>query len=102
MRSSRFVVAIYCLSPSCIPLDHDGIVRSVLILVKADVQQESRGRITQNLGDILHLAQEGGKLDRAFEVPRLDIPVLHAYLTLEPLVLKPDRAHGVPRPARTV
>ena len=43
----------------------------------------------------------GDRLDQAISIcQERRIPILHAYLTLEPLVLEPVRANGVPHPAR--
>jgi UDP-GlcNAc:undecaprenyl-phosphate/decaprenyl-phosphate GlcNAc-1-phosphate transferase len=45
----------------------------------------------------------GDRLEQAISIcQEWRIPILHAHLTLEPLVLVPVRANGVPHPARKV
>jgi UDP-GlcNAc:undecaprenyl-phosphate GlcNAc-1-phosphate transferase len=45
----------------------------------------------------------GDHLDQAISIcQEWRIPILHAYLKLEPLILEPVRANGVPHPARKV
>jgi len=45
----------------------------------------------------------GDRLDQAISIcQEWRIPILHAHLKLEPLVLEPGGANGVPRPARKV
>jgi UDP-GlcNAc:undecaprenyl-phosphate/decaprenyl-phosphate GlcNAc-1-phosphate transferase len=45
----------------------------------------------------------GDRLDQAISIcQEWRIPILHAYLKLEPLILEPVRANGVPHPARKV
>ncbi len=45
----------------------------------------------------------GDRLDQAISIcQEWRIPILHTHLKLEPLVLEPVRANGVPHPARKV